>query len=114
MSLETFVAPTSGRTVTFNRNSREPVLIRPVSIKEMRNLIAEYEQIRVNEFWSETILSRSKKGKWLTGFDTTAIGFIYLTSGAAQQLVGEPLRAKALWEGLRNLPLHKQKVELSL
>ncbi|MGB8419596.1 VPA1269 family protein [Paraburkholderia sp.] len=112
MMLSTFLSPATGRNVTFNTSSAKPVLLKKVSMKAMRDLISEYERLRVHEFWDTVILSRSTKGKWLQGFDTSGPGLTYLKLPAAQQLAGTGLRAKALWSSLRKLPLHKQKTLL--
>ncbi|MFM0036262.1 VPA1269 family protein [Paraburkholderia strydomiana] len=112
MTLLTFVSPTTGRNVTFNTSSVEPVLLKKVSMKGMRDLISEYERLRVHEFWDTVILLRSKKGKWLQGFDTSGRGLTHLKLPAAQQLAGKGLRAQALWNSLRKFPLHKQKTLL--
>ncbi|KAA1006229.1 hypothetical protein FVF58_27010 [Paraburkholderia panacisoli] len=112
MTLLTFVAPTSGRTITFNANSTEPVLLQKISKKSMLELIAEYERLRIKEYWDTQILRRSKKGKWLEGFDSYGPKLTHLTARAAQQLTEVSLRGQALWGHLRRFPLSKQKALL--
>jgi hypothetical protein len=111
MLLKHFTAPGSGRNVAFNGSGSEVGLLGNVTIREMRGLIADYEKIRLAEFWQTVLLTPSKKGRWIKAFDTTGNNtqFRSFSVGAVQAMTGKTLNGQALVNYVRKLPLHVQK-----
>ncbi|WP_165923875.1 VPA1269 family protein [Paraburkholderia sp. BL9I2N2] len=77
---------------------------------EMHEFIAEYERTRIDIYWDETMLSRSKDGNHLRVFESTRTNNTqYFKAMYLQTMAGSELRGKPLMQHIRALPIEEQR-----
>ncbi|MFM0390994.1 VPA1269 family protein [Paraburkholderia phytofirmans] len=108
MTCQQFKTP-SGRLVTFNRSADDAAFPTNVSLKEMREIIAEYEEKRIAEYWEDTLLASSKQGRWIRAFDSHGALLDYFQVSALRRISGTNARGRALWTHVRSLSLSEQR-----
>lgn len=108
MNTQKFQAPASGRLVTFNPNATNAVLLVDVSMEDLLSAIADYESVRIGEYWTDTLLSVSKCGTWLNGFQFTTGGPVYFSVAMLKGVLNSSRGGSALIEEARGLSLERQ------
>lgn len=104
MSLRYFEAPGSGTLVALNESDNDYVLLKEVSIEDMRDAIAEFERKRIDVYWEDVMLSESPHGDCILAFQyeqsnrydgPTHVSVSYLKTLFGTEFRGAALKAKA-------------------
>lgn len=108
MNIQKFKAPGSGRLITFNSDATNALLLADVSVEDLLSTIADYESVRIGEYWTDTVLSVSKSGTWLNGFQFSAGSPVYFSVALLKGALNSSSAGLALIEEARELSLERQ------
>ncbi len=113
MTIKHLKAPGSGRLVAINLNDSNHALLEEISIDEMREVIAEFEQKRIEEYWIETMLKQPPDSNFLNAFQHVnrgqSIGPLYYNSNYLQKVLNTKSRGTQLISIAHSLPLEDQR-----
>ena len=113
---EKFLGCVSRKAVTLN-TSRDFVMLRPLTLEMLLQEIADYEKIRIEEFW-EGLTKKSQQGNYVVGLNNYVATKVYtpkhLTNAALRRMVGAEVASREAIKMLRTLPLEEQRRRLRL
>ena len=113
---EKFLGCVSRKAVTLN-TSRDFVMLRPLTPEKLLQEIADYEKIRIEEFW-EGLTKKSQQGNYVVGLNNYVATKVYtpkhLTNAALRRMVGAEVPSREAIKMLRTLPLEEQRRRLRL
>lgn len=112
-NIRQFESPSSRRLVTINLSPNRCAFLVEVSTEQLLAKIAEYEKIRIAEYWDDVMLAESKKGPWINAFITTGPGLIYMTSAGVQKAINSKNMGARLFNEAKALPVTQQREILS-
>jgi hypothetical protein len=111
MTIEKYMAPGSGKLVSFNTHPTDYALLEEISDAEMREIIAVFERKRIDAYWEESMLPESKAGGYVCAFlSTEDQNTVYFKATyLSQAATNGTLRGPALMNHLRALPMERQR-----